>query len=90
MTQAAQKTDGSPSPAQVKTTFEWSRDQILIAGCNMQEALSQLIEAFSDGRHSEINLTASFVQKYARQLDGLSTSLIKGCVDQMNRRPRSP
>lgn len=88
MTAAAQKPQAEPTDRQVATAFSWSRDQMLIAGCNMQEALNQLIDAFRDGRHSEINLAASFVQRYARQIDGLSSSLIKGCCDQMKRRPR--
>jgi len=77
-----------PSRAQVKTAFEWSRDEILVASSNLQEAVNQLIEAFRDGRSSEINLAAHFVQKYARQIDGNAGGLINGCVDQMNRRSR--
>lgn len=83
------ETSGEPSRYQVRETFQISRDMILEASGDLKQATDNLIAAFCDGRHAEINQAAHFVQKYARQVDGLATSLIKGCVDQMNRRPRT-
>lgn len=78
----------APARQQVKTALEWSRDEILIARNDLEQQVSALIEAFADGRFAEINTAAVAIRNAAYQIGGLAASLSRGCIDQMNRRPR--
>lgn len=94
--------NGAPSRAQVRATFEWSRDEILL-GRNalrpkfhrLEDAVATLVDAFIDGRHAEIMRAAEIVHaeaadvtKTANQISGLAQSLVTGTHHQLIRRPR--
>lgn len=91
-----------PSPAQIKAAHALVRDEILM-GRNvvrtkfhrLEDAVNGLVEAFIDGRPTEIKQASENVRTAshdialtAAQIEGLAGSLVKTMCLHLNRRAR--